>query len=99
MSRPHSTPFEPGVFREHARAAIALVRAGASPTLAQTIALERIRVRMHGRANRHALGSWREDPAAPGGGELVACEACGARAFLSRETGVARIGEILEACK
>ncbi len=64
----------------------------------QAIALERIRVRMHGRANRHALGTWREDPDTTAG-EILACSTCGRRAYLSRETGAAIVVELLEACK
>jgi hypothetical protein len=104
MSDCHSTrsrfPAGNPHYREHARASIALARQspGAAPTPEQSVALERIAVRIHGRANRHDLGTWREDPAAPGG-EFLACLHCGARAYLSRVTGAARVGEILEACK
>lgn len=85
-------------YREAARASIALARAGAAPTLEQSVALERIRVRMHGRANRHALGIWREDPDTEAG-EILACSGCGRRAYLSRDTGLANVSELLEACK
>jgi hypothetical protein len=85
-------------YREAARASIAIARTGAAPSLEQTIALERIRVRMHGRANRHELGAWREDPDVSAG-ELVACSTCGACAYLSRESGRAQVTELLEACK
>ena len=86
-------------YREAARASIAIARAGAGPTLEQTVALERIRVRMHGRANRHELGTWREDPDAGDGGELLACIHCGRRGYVSRSSGVAIVVELLEACK
>jgi len=102
MSDCHSTrsrfPAGNPHYREHARAAIAIARAGEGPTLEQTVALERIRVRMHGRANRHELGAWRQDPAAAAG-ELVACVHCGARGRIERATGVADVAELLEACK
>lgn len=101
MSDPHSTrsAFLSGnpYYRAHAREAIAVVRAGASPTFEQSLALERIRVRMHGRANAHELGIWREDPDTSAG-ELVACSRCGARALLSRETGLAHVTELLKVC-
>jgi hypothetical protein len=83
-------------YRAHAREAIAAARAGL-PTLEQTIALERIAIRMHGRANRHELGMWEDDPAAAGV-ELVACATCGARARLSRTTGAAEVTELLVRC-
>jgi len=85
-------------YREAARASIAIARAGQAPTLQQSVALERIRVRLHGRANRHDLGTWREDPDASAV-EIVACSRCGARAHLSRATGVAVVSELLKACK
>ena len=86
-------------YREAARASIALARGGGAPSLEQAVALERIRVRMHGRANRHELGTWREDPDAGAGGELLACIHCGRRGFLSRVTGAAAVTELLEACR
>jgi hypothetical protein len=86
-------------YREAARASIAIARAGGAPTHEQAVALERIRVRMHGRANRHELGIWREDPDTDAGGELLACVGCGRRAYLSRVTGIANVAELLEACK
>ena len=102
MSDQNSTrsDFEIGnpYYRAHAREAIAIARAGLAPTLEQAIALERIRVRMHGRANRHELGSWHDDPAAAEG-EIVACSTCGARAVLSRNTGVAVVDELLARCR
>lgn len=102
MSDCHSTrsrfPAGNPHYREAALASIALARAGQAPTLEQTVALERIRVRLHGRANRHELGAWRDDPDAAAG-ELVACLHCGARAFLARDTGVGQVAELLEACK
>ncbi len=85
-------------YREAARASIMIAREGGSPTLEQTVALERIRVRIHGRANRHELGTWREDPAAAGG-ELLACLRCGAVGRLSRVSGAATVVELLKACK
>lgn len=85
-------------YREHAAAAVAIARTGVAPTLDQSVALERICVRMHGRANRHELGAWREDPDVDAG-EIVACVRCGRRAFLSRQTGQATIAELVEACK
>jgi hypothetical protein len=84
-------------YRAHAREAIAAARAG-GPTLEQSIVLERIRVRMHGRANRHDLGVWREDPDTEAG-ELVACSSCGARAYLSRLGGPANVAELLSRCR
>jgi len=102
MSDCHSTrsrfPVGNPHYREHARASITVARAGTAPTHEQTVALERIAVRMHGRANRHELGTWREDPDSTAG-EILACSTCGARAFLSRATGAAVITEILGACK
>ncbi len=102
MSDCHSTrsrfPAGNPHYREAARASIAIARAGQAPTLEQTVALERISVRLHGRANRHELGTWRDDPAGAGL-ELLACIHCGARASLSRQTGVAVVVELLEACK
>lgn len=98
MSDCHSTRSRFPDYREAARASIAIARAGAAPTLEQTIALERIRVRMHGRANRHELGTWREDPDADAG-ELLACIHCGRRGYVSRATGVAQVSELLEACR
>lgn len=98
MSDRHSTRSRFPDYREAARASIAIARAGGAPTLEQTIALERIRVRMHGRANRHELGTWREDPDASAG-ELLACIHCGRRGYVSRESGVAQVTELLEACK
>ncbi len=76
--------------REHARAAIA--GDGAVP-------LARLRVRAHGQANRHALGTWREDPDRPGV-EMIACIRCGAGASLNREAAIESISAaLLEACK
>ncbi len=78
------------VLREHARAAIA--GAGAVP-------LARLRVRAHGQANRHALGTWRPDPDRPGV-ETIACLYCGAGASLdvldARESVSAAL---LEVCR
>lgn len=85
-------------YREAARASIAIARTGGAPSLEQTVALERIRVRMHGRANRHELGAWREDPDVAGG-ERLACIHCGAVGRLSRVSGAATVVELLEACK
>jgi len=98
MSSGNSTRSRFPDYREAARASIAIARAGQAPTLEQTIALERIRVRMHGRANRHELGAWREDPGTPAG-ELLACIHCGAVGRLSRLGGAANVVELLEACK
>jgi hypothetical protein len=83
-------------YREHARAAIAALRAG-GPSLDQANAIARIRVRMHGRANRHELGTWRDADAA--GVELIACLHCGAAAYLDRATATERVVELLEACR
>lgn len=85
-------------YREAARASIAIARAGGAPTHEQTVALERIRVRMHGRANRHELGTWREDPDTEAG-EILACMGCGRRAYLSRLTGAANVAELLAECR
>lgn len=101
MSDSHSTRsrFLDGnpYYRSHAREAIAIARARQAPTFEQSVALERIRVRMHGRANRHDMGAWREDPDTEAG-EIVACSGCGARAYLSRSTGIANVSEILTRC-
>jgi len=98
MSNGNSTRSGNPHYRRAARASIEIARAGGSPSADQAIALERIRVRMHGRANRHELGAWREDPAAAGG-ELVACIHCGAVGRLSRLGGPANVVELLEACR
>ncbi len=102
MSDRHSTrsnsPAGNPHYREAARASIALARSGAAPTLEQSVALERIRVRLHGRANRHELGTWRQDPAAAGV-ELLACIHCGAVGRLELASGAATLVELLEACK
>jgi hypothetical protein len=98
MSRGNSTRSGNPHYREAARASIAIARAGGAPSLEQAIALERIRVRMHGRANRHELGAWRPDPAGEAL-ELLACIHCGAAGRLSRESGAANVVELLEACK
>jgi hypothetical protein len=103
MSDCHSTrsrfPAGNPHYREHARAAIALARQspGAAPTPEQALVLERIAVRMHGRANRHELGTWRENPDVPGG-EVLGCLHCGALAYVSRQTGSADVRAILVRC-
>jgi hypothetical protein len=98
MSDGNSTRNRNPHYREHARAAIAIARDGAGPSLEQAIVLERIAVRMHGRANLHELGTWRQDPAAADV-ELLACTGCGRAARLSRSTGVADVAGILARCE
>lgn len=99
MSDRHSTRsrfrLDPDVYLEHARAAIAQARGVA--TVEQSLAIARIRVRMHARANRHELGAWRLHPGPPPS-EIVSCLNCGARGYLARDTGIETVAELLEAC-
>ncbi len=90
-----STPFGGrSLYRRHARQAIKLYRQGEA-TLPQLIAIARIRLRVHARANRHTPAGWTDAGAAA---EVLTCSRCGAAGRLELETGVDLPGGLLEAC-
>lgn len=92
-----STPFDGRpLYRPLARLAIDVYRQGDGPTLHQLIAIGRIRLRLHARANRHTPNGW--TPAGPAA-DVLTCSRCGAEGRLELETGVEIPGRLLEACK
>ena len=96
MSNPHSTriltfpDLAGSALRAYARAAI---------EHAGDLHLARLRVRAHGQANRHHLGTWRPDPDRPGV-ETIACVRCGAGASVHLDTARESLAPVLlEACQ